>query len=301
MNRIYLIISLVILLIPSISFANLNIVASHPDLASVSKEIGGNKVSVDCLSLHTQDPHFVDAKPNLILSLNKADLLLIVGLELEVGWIPVLQTGARNNKIQIGASGYLDCSSFINPLEVPKAGLSRSMGDIHSGGNPHYYYSPIKMYSVAIGIAKRMMKLDPDNSKYYLNNLKVFLKKLKNKIIVWTKKLKKYKSSKIISYHKSFIYLLDWLKLDAISHIEPKPGIAPNASHIAKIISLTKNQKIKLIIQENYYPKNISKLIASKTKAKLIIINGACNFKNGESYINHIDKIINNLAKVLGE
>src|SRR5688572_10872050 len=132
------IVTLSLLLIPAAAQADLRVVASVPDLAAIAKEIGGDKTAVAAMALPSQDPHFVDARPHLALELSKADLLLIIGLNLESGWLPTLITGARNAKIQPGAPGYLDCSTLVTRLDVPAQKVDRSMGDVHPGGNPHY-------------------------------------------------------------------------------------------------------------------------------------------------------------------
>ncbi|HEX8538653.1 MAG TPA: metal ABC transporter substrate-binding protein, partial [Cystobacter sp.] len=169
--------------------ADLKVVASLPDLAALAKAVGGEHVQVTALALSTQDPHFVDAKPNLALELNRADLLLAIGLELEVGWLPTLQNGARNQRILPSGPGFLDVSQFVNKREVPQTPTDRSNGDVHPGGNPHYLYDPNMGLVVAQGIAEKMIALDAKNAQAYRANLAKFTDELKKAIPGWQQRL----------------------------------------------------------------------------------------------------------------
>src|SRR5574341_542011 len=213
------------------ALAKVRIVGSIPGFAAIAQEIGGDKVEVTSLSKGYQDPHFVDAKPSLILVLNKADLLLYAGLELEIGWLPPLITGARNSKILPNNIGNLDCSTLIsNILEVPTTKIDRSMGDIHPGGNPHYMLDPRNGIVIAKGIAERLKQIDPKNTSYYDEHLKDFVGHLDTKIKEWDEKLNPYKGTQIITYHKSWTYFIDWAGFEEVGNVEPKPGIPPSPS-----------------------------------------------------------------------
>jgi zinc/manganese transport system substrate-binding protein len=278
--------------------AALKVVTSTPDLASLAKEIGGSNIEVTSLALSTQDPHFVDAKPHLALQLAKADLLIALGLDLEIGWLPTLQTGSRNGKVQVGADGFLDCSQFVKVLEVPKTKVDRSMGDIHPYGNPHYMFDPRQVARVSKGIADKLAALDPSHADDYRKNALAFIKKLGKATKGWESSLAKAKGQKVVAYHKSFAYMATWIGLDVVEHIEPRPGIPPNPHHVSHVIDMVKQNGVKLILQEAYYPGKTSELIAQKTGATLVKIPGAPNFKAGESYITHMDKIVKSIAKV---
>lgn len=287
-----------VLLAPQLARAELQVVATVPTLASVAKAVGGSKVHVESMALHTQDPHFVDAKPSLALKLNKADLLLAVGLDLEAGWLPVLQTGARNGAIQTGSKGYLDCSQFIRKLEVPTV-VDRSHGDIHPGGNPHYLYDPRAVSRVATGIAQRMAELDPDNGKFYHLKLKRFLKRLRSKTDELRARLAPYRGKPVIGYHKSWAYLADWLGLEQVQFIEPKPGIPPNPAHVAKVLVTARQKDVPVIIQEGFYPDSTTKLIANKSGARLVVVPGGVDFQGGETYLVHLDRLAARLQRGL--
>lgn len=289
---IKLIIFCFLLLIPLSAFADLDIVATVPDLAAIAKQIGREMVEVTALSLPTQDPHFVDARPNLMLDLNQADLLLLTGLDLEIGWLPVLLTGARNPDIQRGTRGYLDCSQFVDILEVPVEQIDRSMGDIHPGGNPHYLFDPNQAILVAEGITQRMKELDYTNAQNYENNLQSFVQQLQTKIQQWESRLSDYKEVPIICYHKSFVYLSKWLEFNEVAYIEPKPGIPPNPSHVATVMGVAQTRQVPIILQESFYPSNVATLIAQNTSSVLVTLPGGTNFREDQTYIEHIEQII---------
>jgi zinc/manganese transport system substrate-binding protein len=281
----------------SVARAEVKVVASVPDLAALTKEVGGALVSVKALSLPTQDPHFVDAKPSLALDLNRADLLVLVGLDLEIGWLPTLVVGARNAAIQPGSPGYLDCSQFVHRLDVPAANVDRSHGDIHPGGNPHYLNDPRAAAAVARGIAGRLAELDPSHRAAYEANRDALVARLTAARARWEKRLAPYRGAPIVAYHKTWTYLADWLGLDQVGFLEPKPGIPPNPQHVASLLGLARTRKVRLVLQESYYPDAASKLVADKIPAPLVHVAGGTNFAGGESYEQHIDGLVEALGK----
>ncbi|WP_224361821.1 metal ABC transporter substrate-binding protein [Hyalangium versicolor] len=272
--------------------ADLNVVTTVPDLAALTKAVGGDKATVTTLSLPTQDPHFVDAKPNLALALNKADLLVVVGLDLEIGWLPTLQLGARNAKIQSGNPGYLDASQFVKVLEAPTVKVDRSQGDVHPGGNPHYLHDPRAAVAVARGIQERLAQLDPKNAATYQANLAQFTKSVEAAQADWEKRLAALRGVPVISYHKTTAYLGDWLGFETIAYLEPKPGIPPTPSHVAQVLAQGRQRKARLVVQEEYYPDSTSKLVASKIPAGLVILPSGANFRDGETYVQRMERLV---------
>jgi zinc/manganese transport system substrate-binding protein len=283
---------------PHPSRADLRVVTTVPTLASLAKDIGRAHVKVESLALPTQDPHFVDAKPSLALTLNQADLLLAVGIGLESGWLPTLQKGARNPAIQVGADGYLEVATQVALLEQ-SAVADRAEGDIHPGGNPHFLYDPRRVAVVAKAIAQRMAKLDPGNAAAYMNQYKDFLVRLEEARTNWEKRLSAYKGTKVVGYHKSWTYLTDWLGFSMVAFLEPKPGIPPNPAHVAKVLATMKSQRAKLVLQESYYPDATAKLVADKSAAKLVMLPGGASFAEGESFLGHIESIVRSLERAL--
>jgi len=276
--------------------ADLRVVTTTPDLAAIAQAVGGGHVQVTSLALSTQDPHFVDARPNLALELAKADLLVLVGLDLEVGWLPTLQTASRNADIQRGGKGYLDASGLVPLLDVASGKVDRAQGDIHPGGNPHYLYDPRRAAKVAAGIARRMGELDPANGQAYAQSAKGFVDKLKKWQQHWETELKPLKGRKVIAYHQSLTYLADWLGFEVLIHLEPKPGIPPNPGHVARVIELAQQNGVKLMLQESYYPVKTSELVVQKLGAKLAVLPGGTNFQGGESYLGFVDQCVKRLS-----
>src|SRR5919201_1531506 len=250
--------------------AALHVVSSIPTLGSLAKEVGGNHVEVESLGKGYQDPHFVEPKPSLMLVLNRADLLLHVGLELEIGWLPPLVLGSRNPKIQPGDLGNLDCSRAIPVLGIPTTKVDRSMGDIHPQGNPHYWLPPSNAKIIAREIAQRLGDLDPDGRADYQKNLAAFNAKVDARLKEWAPMIARMKGTKIVTYHKSWTYVSQWLGMDEIGYVEPKPGIPPDPQHLARLISVMKQDAVKLLLLEDFYNKSVASLVAQKAGAKML-------------------------------
>jgi zinc/manganese transport system substrate-binding protein len=252
--------------------AVLHVVSSIPTLGSLAKEVGGDRVSVESLSKGYQDPHFVEPKPNLMLVLNRADILLHVGLELEIGWLPPLVLGSRNPKIQTGELGNLDCSRTIPVLDIPTTKVDRSMGDIHPLGNPHYWLTPANARLIAGEIATRLAQIDPEGKAAYDKNLSAFLAKVDAKEKEWGPLAAKMRGEKIATYHKSWSYVSQWLGMEEIGYVEPKPGIPPDPDHLVRLIHLMRAEKARLLLMEDFYNKSVASLVAEKAGAKLLIL-----------------------------
>ena len=252
--------------------AVLHVVSSIPTLGSFAKEVGGNRISVESLGKGYQDPHFVEPKPNLMLVLNRADLLLHVGLELEIGWLPPLVLGSRNPRIQLGEPGNLDCSRAIPVLDVPTTKVDRSMGDIHPQGNPHYWLPPGNAKVIAKEIAQRLQQLDPDGRAEYEKNLAAFNARVDASLKSWAPMVAKMKGVKVATYHKSWSYVSQWLGLEEIGYVEPKPGIPPDPQHLARLIGVMKQEGAKLLLVEDFYNKSVASLVAEKASAKLLTL-----------------------------
>jgi zinc/manganese transport system substrate-binding protein len=288
-----------ILLVPARARADLAVVATVPDLAALARELGGAHARVSALSLATQDPHWVDPRPSATLELNRADLLLAVGMELEIGWLPKLQTGARNPRVQTGGRGYLECAALVKALDVPAGRVDRSMGDLHPSGNPHYLHDPRQALVCARGIAARMAELDPGNAAAYRENLAGFERRLEARRALWEKRLAPYRGAAIITYHKSWVYLTQWLGLVEVAQLEPKPGIQPAPTHVAQVIRLGKERGVKVLLQESYYPANAGTLAAKQIGARLLALPGGADFRAGQGYIERMDALVDQLEQAL--
>jgi zinc/manganese transport system substrate-binding protein len=252
--------------------AVLHVVSSIPTLGSLAREVGGDRVEVQSLGKGYQDPHFVEAKPNLMLVLNRADLLLYVGLELEIGWLPPLVLGSRNPKIQTGELGSLDCSRAIPVLDIPTTRIDRSMGDIHPQGNPHYWLPPGNARIIAREIAARLSQLDPEGKSAYDKNLAAFNARVDAKEKEWAPMVARMRGAKVVTYHKSWSYVSHWLSMEEIGYVEPKPGIPPDPNHLVQLIQTMRAEKAQLLLVEDFYNKNTAQLVAEKAGAKLLVL-----------------------------
>ena len=258
-------------LLPLTAFASpLRVVSSITALGSIAKEVGGERVQVDSLSKGYQDPHFVEPKPSLMVVLNRADLLLHVGLELEIGWLPPLVLGSRNAKIQTGEPGNLDCSRAIPVVDVPTTKVDRSMGDIHPQGNPHYWIPPANAKIIAREIADRLGQLDGEGRATFEKNLAAFNAKVDVKQAEWKPWIDKARGTRVATYHKSWSYVSQWLGLTEVGYVEPKPGIPPDPSHLVRLISAMKAAGAKQLLVEDFYNKNTAAIVAEKSGAVLL-------------------------------
>jgi len=252
--------------------AELKVVASLPDFGAIAKAIGGEQVDVTTIARGSEDPHFVDARPSFVRVLNKADLLIEGGADLEAGWLPTLVTAARNAKIQGTGKGHLVLSRHVKLIDVPTAPVDRSMGDVHPTGNPHYWLDPRNGKIIAERIAASLSDLDPKNGEMYRRNVAAFTKKLDDKWPEWEKRLESLRGAKIITYHKSYEYLAAAFGLEVIAQLEPKPGIEPSATHIAQLVQRAKEAGVKFVIVEPYRPRRAAEQVAEAVGARMVVL-----------------------------
>ena len=268
--RKVLLLAFVWLVAASPAFAALKVVTSLQDFAAIADAIGGNRVETFAIAKGYQDSHFVDPKPSFVLKLNRADLLIAAGLELELGYLPPLIDQSRNEKIHPGNRGYLDASVGCEVLQRPTGIVTRAMGDVHPFGNPHYWTDPDNGRVIARAIAAKLSDIDPSGRADYQRNLAAFEAKLAAKDKEWLAKMAPYTSTKVVTFHNSWPNFAKHFKLDVRGHIEPKPGIPPTPSHTLEIINLIKAEKIPLILVEPYFDKKTPNYIASKTGATVL-------------------------------
>lgn len=279
----------------------INVLTTTEDLKSITEAIGGDKVKVDSLAKGYQDPHFVDAKPSFMMKAKNADLFIVIGLELEIGYEELIINGSRNMKIRIGQPGYLDVSEGVGLLEVPTTTkVDRSMGDVHPMGNPHYWLDPENIKIVAYNIANRLSELSPNNAQYFQENLASFDKKIDEKMVEWNKKMEPFKGRKIAIYHRSWPYFVDRFGLAVACELEPKPGIPPSPAHLKEVIDVIKRDKVNVILMEVFYDEKPAQFVANQTGAKVVIVpNSVGGTKEANDYFGLIDTIINKLADAL--
>jgi len=247
--------------------AKLRVVTSLQDLASIAQSVGGDRVETFALAKGYQDPHFVDAKPSFVLQLSRADLLIVAGLELEIGYLPPLLDQSRNDKVHSGNPGYLDASIGCDILQRPTAQVTRAMGDVHPFGNPHYWTDPNNGRVIARSIAARLSQLDPAGSAAYQRNLAAFEQRLAQKEAEWMAKMAPFAGTKVVTFHDSWPNFAKHFKLAIVGHVEPKPGIPPTPSHTLDTINLIQAQKVPVILVEPYFDRKTPDYIAGKTGA----------------------------------
>ena len=263
----------VALLAPSSAEAKkLKVVTTLTDLASLTQEVGGDKVDVEALARGYQDPHFVEPKPSFLLKLRNADLLISVGLDLEIGWLPPLITQSGNGRIQRGAPGYLDASQFAEILEIPQGTLTRAEGDVHPLGNPHYWLDPDNGRRIAKGIAAKLSEMDPGDSAYFQDREKDFEKRLAEAELKWSAQMAPYRGRKIVTYHRSWPNFAKHFGLDVEGYIEPRPGIPPTPSHTIDLVNQMKREGIKIQLIEPYFDLKTPNSIASMTGSKVVVM-----------------------------
>jgi zinc/manganese transport system substrate-binding protein len=314
----------------------LSVVTTTTDLESIATEVGGDHVSVSAICTGKEDPHFIAAKPSNMLKAKKADLWIRVGLELEIGYEGLILEGSRNPKIHIGSPGHLDTSEGITPLEVPTERISRSMGDVHPLGNPHYWLDPYNGRIIAQNICRRLKQLDPEHAADYDHNLAAFLLKLdvamfgsrlaetvggeklwtmqldgtldsllKNRSLSldgWLAKLAPFEHAKIVTYHRSWPYFAHRFNLEAVAELEPKPGIPPSPGHILEVINTMKSEKIGVILMETFYSRAGADAVAAKTGARVVEVANSVNGQpEADSYVAMIDNIVTRLSRAMSE
>jgi zinc/manganese transport system substrate-binding protein len=257
---------------PGFAQGKLNVVTTTEDLASIAREVGGDHVSVEALARGYQDPHFVEAKPSFILKLQRADVLVAVGRELEIGWLPPLEQQSRNSKIQPGADGYLDASLQAEILEIPTGQITRAMGDVHPLGNPHYWLDPENGKRIAKEIADKYSQLRSNDTAYFEQRLNDFIARLDAAEKRWLAMTAPYKGTKMVTYHRSFPNLAKRFDLDIVGYVEPRPGIPPTPQHTLDLINEMKRQNVKLVLVEPYFDLKTPNAIGRETGAQVLVM-----------------------------
>ncbi|MEQ1353494.1 MAG: metal ABC transporter substrate-binding protein [Candidatus Acidiferrum sp.] len=250
----------------------LKIMTATTDLAALAQEVGGDRVDVESIARGYQDPHFVEAKPSFLLKLRKADLLIVVGLELEIGWLPPLITQSSNPNIQVSANGYLDASRFAKILEIPSGQVTRAEGDVHPQGNPHYWLDPDNGLRVAKGIADKLSQMRPNDAQYFTQRYSAFEQHLKQADENWKAQLKPYSGRKIVTYHRSWPNFADHFGLNVVGYVEPRPGIPPSPQHTVELIGQMKRDNIKVIVVEPYFDLKTPNAVARDTGGQVLVL-----------------------------
>ncbi len=273
---------LILLLLVSPAAAKLKVVVTLADLGALATEVGGATVEVTALVAPTQDPHAVDPRPSFVLALHAADLLVVNGLELEAAWLDGLLVQARNPSIQKGSSGYIDASTVVKRLEVP-ATVDRRQGDIHPGGNPHFLLDPRAVAAVGGLLAERFAAADPAQAAGFRERARSLEARL---LAMSAREQARFaalpvEKRRVVVYHQSLTYLFDWLDLTQVATVEPKPGISPDPAHTARVLQAMKGGGVRVILQEAYYPANISETLVKLVRGQVVRLPGGA--RDGQS------------------
>ena len=252
--------------------SKLNVITTTEDLASIAREVGGDRITVEAIARGYQDPHFVEAKPSFILKLQKADLLIVVGRELEIGWLPPLIQQSRNGRIQPGAEGYLDASLGAQILEMPTGQITRAMGDVHPLGNPHYWLDPENGKRIAKEAADAFGRLRPGDRAYFEQRLSDFTTRLDAAEKRWLAMMAPYKGTKVVTYHRSLPNFAERFGLEIIGYVEPRPGIPPTPQHTLDLMNEMKRQNVKLVLVEPYFDLKTPNAIGRDTGARVLVM-----------------------------
>src|SRR6187401_2574589 len=288
------------LLAPALANAQLKVVATTEDLGSLASEIGGDKVSVTSLAKGYQDPHFVDPKPSFILAVSRADLLVVVGRELEIGWLSPLLTSSRNSKVQPGSKGYLDASLTVKILEIPTGQITRAMGDVHPLGNPHYWLDPGNGRRMAQAIRDKLGELSPNDKGFFAQRYADFDQRLAAAEKRWDAAIAPYKGTKIVTYHRSWPNFMERFGLEVIGYVEPKPGIPPTTSHTIDLIAEMKKQGVKLIVVEPYFDSKTPLAIGKQVGGEVLVLAPSVGgSKEATDYIALFDYDVNAVVAAL--
>lgn len=254
---------LAVMTLPIVAHATVRVVTTLPDLADFTRQIGGDRVTVDHIVRGDQNPHFVEVKPSYMMKLKSADVFLMIGMELEM-WAPQIIDGSRNARLDV-----VNLSKSIHKLEVPDK-VDASQGDVHRYGNPHYWLDPRNVRAIVNEIVASLVKASPGDEQFFRTNAEAFLKKLDTKITEWEDAMRPLKGAKLITFHKSWSYFAAWLGLDVVDQVEPKPGIQPSPGHTAQLIQKVRAGNIKAIVVEPFYDTSAPQQIARSTSATVL-------------------------------
>ncbi len=273
----------------------LSVVTTTTDLAAIAEALGGGRVKVRSIAKGAQDPHYVAAKPSYMRLLNRADLLLYVGLQLEIGWLSLLVEGARNPGLVS-----LTLSKGISVLEVPEGEVTRAQGDIHPEGNPHYWLDPRNGFVMAKRISQQFKALAPDDGPYFEQRLNRFEEQLRGGIRKWKQQMLPYRGQEIVAYHKQWEYLANWLGLSIMGYVEDKPGIPPAPKHVARLTRTIRGRKVKALLVSSFINPRIPQSVANKAGTKMVVLPASVKGEKGvKTYNDLFDSIVGRLVPAL--
>lgn len=258
-------------LFPAAHARQLRVTTTTTDLAALARTIGGDKVDVFSLSRPLQDAHYLDATPGMIVRINRSDLFIENGFDLEMGWVPEVLRETRNRNVRPGGPGHVNASHGIQAIQIPER-IHRDMGDVHPSGNPHYTLDPVIAQQAARNIANGLIRVDPDNAEFYRTNLDSFIERSEKVVNTWVEKFKPHAGSRIIIYHKHFDYMLERLGIEVADSIEPLPGLAPSARHVAGLIRQHSSETVQVVVMEPWHDQRVGRQVADGIGVPLLVL-----------------------------
>ena len=252
--------------------AQLRVVTSTTDLYDIARAVGGDKIDAAHIGEGYQDPHFIEAKPSFVLKLQHADVWAFVGLDLEIGWMPLLLDGARNPRIALGGSGYLDVSRAMPVIDIPRGAVDRSQGDVHPLGNPHYWLDPENGRRMARLFLAKFSELDPKDAAQFTANEHAFEERLGAAEKGWQAELAAIKGKPVVAWHTSWRYFAEYTGMNIVAYMEPKPGVPPSPAHLVTVIRAVKATGAKVIIMEPFYDRKVADFVARETGATVLVL-----------------------------
>lgn len=271
-HRFVLALAAAAIALPAAARAQLKVVTSTTDLYDIARAVGGDRIRASHIGEGYQDPHFIEAKPSFVLQLRDADVWAFVGLDLEIGWMPLLLDGARNSKIKLGGTGYVDASRAIPVLDVLQGNLDRGQGDVHALGNPHYWLDPDNARRVAHLFEQKFSQLDAAGTATYARNAKAFDARLDAAEQAWAPALAEIKGKPVVAWHTSWRYFAEYTGMNIVGFMEPKPGVPPSPSHLAGLIQTIKRTGARVIIMEPFYDRKMADFVARNTGATVLVL-----------------------------
>lgn len=288
-----------VLALPLPALADVNVFSCEPHWTALLSEIGGNHVSVTTATGAYNDPHFIQAKPSLISAIRKADLVVCNGADLEVGWLPVLMNQGARDTVQPGQPGFLDASQYVTLLQVPSR-VDRAQGDIHPYGNPHFQTDPRVMSAVAPELAKRLAQVDPSNAADYQKRYADFKTRWDAALAKWQQQAAPFKGMQLIAYHDGWVYMQDWLGVDVVGFLEPKPGIPPSPGHLADLLATIKSQGVKGVIYTPYEDEKAPAWLADHGGIQMALVADTVGADNDKDLFQFYQQIVDQLTKLNG-
>lgn len=286
----------ILFLITSNALAKVQVATTTTDLAAIVQQVGGDQVDVFSIAKGTQDPHQIEAKPSFMVKLRETKLIISHGLELESAWLTPLIQGSRNPLLN-EKGRILELGPQLNPIEIPQGNISRSEGDVHPGGNPHFQLDPVRLGQAAIIISQKLSEIDPANKDTFKKNAEKFQKQMNDQFTEWRARIKKTGLSEIVTYHKTFSYFCDRFEIKCQIQLEPKPGIPPTSSHLLSVIDQMKKRKIHVVLIENLYDNSVEKML--KQNVPGVFVGRVPVSVQGEPGVSTNEELIEKIVKTL--